>query len=241
MTTSLSNAVADQLAANLKQVRDRIAAACQRVGRSADDVTLIAVTKYAPLEWVRGLIELGVADFGESRPQQLIARAAELPTHVRWHQIGHLQRNKAESLLPVVARIHSVDSIRLIEQLAKSAQQRGCRPRVLLEVNVMGEASKDGFATNDLVAAWSGIVEQTALEIDGLMTMAPLGATADDARPAFRGLRELRDRLVEMSSGRIALPHLSMGMSGDFEVGIEEGATLVRVGSGLFAGLRVEG
>ncbi len=240
MTTSLSNAVADQLAANLKQVRDRIAAACQRVGRSADDVTLIAVTKYAPLEWVRGLIELGVADLGESRPQQLIARAAELPSSVRWHQIGHLQRNKAESLLPVVARIHSVDSMRLMEQLAKSAQQRGCRPRILLEVNVTDEASKDGFAASVLVAAWPAILEQTSLEIDGLMTMAPLGDTAENARPAFRGLRELRDRLVEMSSGRIALPQLSMGMSGDFEVALEEGATFVRVGSGLFEGLPAE-
>ena len=240
MTASLSNAVSDRLADNLRQVRNRIAAACLRVGRPVDDVTLIAVTKYAPLEWVRGLIDLGVTDFVESRPQQLIARAAELPSHVRWHQIGHLQRNKADSLLPVVERIHSVDSIRLIEQLAKSAQQRGCRPRLLLEVNVMGEASKDGFAVSDLVAAWPAIVEQTGVEIDGLMTMAPLGNTAENARPAFRGLRELRDRLVEMSSGRIALPQLSMGMSGDFEVGIEEGATFVRVGSGLFEGLSAE-
>ena len=240
MTASLSNAVSDRLADNLRQVRNRIAAACLRVGRPVDDVTLIAVTKYAPLEWVRGLIDLGVTDFGESRPQQLIARAAELPSHVRWHQIGHLQRNKADSLLPVVERIHSVDSIRLIEQLAKSAQQRGCRPRLLLEVNVMGEASKDGFAVSDLVAAWPASVEQTGVEIDGLMTMAPLGNTAENARPAFRGLRELRDRLVEMSSGRIALPQLSMGMSGDFEVGIEEGATFVRVGSGLFEGLSAE-
>ena len=240
MTASLSNAVSDRLADNLRQVRNRIAAACLRVGRPVDDVTLIAVTKYAPLEWVRGLIDLGVTDFGESRPQQLIGRAAELPSHVRWHQIGHLQRNKADSLLPVVERIHSVDSIRLIEQLAKSAQQRGCRPRLLLEVNVMGEASKDGFAVSDLVAAWPASVEQTGVEIDGLMTMAPLGNTAENARPAFRGLRELRDRLVEMSSGRIALPQLSMGMSGDFEVGIEEGATFVRVGSGLFEGLSAE-
>lgn len=240
MTASISNAVSDRLADNLRQVRNRIAAACQRAGRPADDVTLIAVTKYAPLEWVRGLIDLGVTDFGESRPQQLIARAAELPSHVRWHQIGHLQRNKADSLLPVVERIHSVDSIRLIEQLAKSAQQRSCRPRILLEVNVAGEASKDGFAASDLVAAWPAILVQTALEIDGLMTMAPLGNTAENARPAFRGLRELRDRLVEMSHGRIALPQLSMGMSGDFEVGIEEGATFVRVGSGLFEGLSAE-
>lgn len=237
MTSTNASTVSARLASNLRDVRARISTACERAGRASESVTLIAVTKYAPLEWVRGLADLGVTDFGESRPQQLIARAAEFPSPLRWHQIGHLQRNKADSLLPVVERIHSVDSIRLIEQLAKSAMQRQCRPRILLEVNVTGEASKDGFVVDDLLAAWPAILGQTALEIDGLMTMAPLGETADDARPAFRGLRMLRDRLVKISVSQISLPQLSMGMSGDFEVGVEEGATFVRVGSGLFEGL----
>ncbi len=237
MTSTSSKTVSDQLGHNLCQVRNRISVACERAGRSPDDVTLIAVTKYAPLHWVRELIALGVTDLGESRPQQLLARATEFSPSIRWHQIGHLQRNKADSLLSVVERIHSVDSIRLIEQLAKSAVQQDCRPRVLLEVNVTSEPTKDGFVANELIAAWPAILEQTALNIDGLMTMAPLDEAPENARASFRGLRELRDRLVEISYGTIALPQLSMGMSGDFEVGIEEGATFVRIGSGLFEGL----
>lgn len=239
MTSTSSNTVSDQLAHNLCQVRQRISVACDRVGRSLEDVTLIAVTKYAPLNWVRELIALGVTDLGESRPQQLIARAKELSPSVRWHQIGHLQRNKADSLLSVVERIHSVDSIRLIEQLAKSAVQQNCRARILLEVNVTGEPTKDGFVANELIAAWPALLEQPALGIDGLMTMAPLNESPEVARAAFRGLRELRDRLVEISRGASTLPQLSMGMSGDFEVGIEEGATFVRIGSSLFEGLPI--
>lgn len=227
----------DVLSMNLHRVRERIAAACARVGRSPDEVTLIAVTKYAQLDLVRGLIDLGVTDLGESRPQQLVARAGQLPPHVRWHQIGHLQRNKADILLPVVERIHSVDSLRLIEHLAKSASKLGCRPRILLEVNVSGEASKDGFIVDELLAAWPLILAHDSLAIGGLMTMAPLEDDPTAARPAFRRLRELRDRLREASGGRCPLPDLSMGMSGDFEIGIEEGATLIRVGSSLFEGL----
>jgi len=233
MTIPLTNV----LSKNLHRVRERIASACARVDRPPDEVTLIAVTKYAELGWVRGLIDLGVTDLGESRPQQLVARAEQLPPHVRWHQIGHLQRNKADILLPVAARIHSVDSLRLIEHLARSAIKLGCRPRILLEVNVSGEASKDGFVVDELLAAWQRILEHDSIAIDGLMTMAPLEDDPAAARPAFRGLRELRNRLRDASDGRCLLPDLSMGMSGDFEIGIEEGATLIRVGSSLFEGL----
>lgn len=233
MTIPLTNV----LSQNLHRVRERIAAACARVDRSPDEVTLIAVTKYAELDWVRCLIDLGVTDLGESRPQQLVARAAQLPPHVRWHQIGHLQRNKADILLPIATRIHSVDSLRLIEHLAKNARKLGCRPSILLEVNVSGEASKDGFKIDDLLAAWPLILEHDSLAVDGLMTMAPLEDDQEAARPTFRGLRELRDRLRDASGGRCPLPDLSMGMSGDFEIGIEEDATLIRVGSSLFEGL----
>ena len=227
----------DLLSKNLHRVRERIAVACARVGRVPDEVTLIAVTKYAQLDWVRELIDLGVTDLGESRPQQLVARAEQLSSHVRWHQIGHLQRNKADMLLPVVERIHSVDSLRLIEHLATSATKRGLRPRILFEVNVSGEASKDGFMVDELLTAWPLILEHDSIAIDGLMTMAPLEDDPEVVRSVFRGLRELRDRLREVSSGRCPLPDLSMGMSGDFEIGIEEGATLIRVGSSLFEGL----
>lgn len=233
----MTNATTDRLSENLHRVRERIAAACARANRPPEVVTLIAVTKYAELDWVRGLIELGVTNLGESRPQQLVARAGQLPAAVRWHLIGHLQRNKVDSLLPVVDRIHSVDSMRLVEQLAKSADKLGCRPRVLLEVNVSGEASKDGFVVEELLAVWPAILACDSLVIDGLMTMAPLDAAPEAARPTFRGLRELRDRLRDSAGGRGPLPELSMGMSGDFEVGIEEGATMIRVGSSLFEGL----
>ncbi len=222
---------------NLTSIRERIARACQVSGRLVDEVTLIAVTKYAELDWVRELIDLGVRDLGEARPQQLVARARELPADICWHLIGHLQRNKAEDILPFTRMIHSVDSVRLFEHLAKSAITRQSKPKVLLEVNVSGEQSKDGFDPTELLAAWPKLQTCDLLEISGLMTMAPLGDGSEIARPVFRRLRELRDRLRIESNGRWQLPELSMGMSGDFEVGIEEGATMIRLGSCLFEGL----
>ena len=215
-------------------------AAAARAGRPVDSINLVAVTKYAQLEWVRELVALGMLDLGESRPQQLAARSKELSAKIRWHMIGHLQRNKAEDVLAVATLIHSVDSTRLFEQLAKSAQKLGVRPRILLEVNVSGEASKDGFDPDALRAAWPQFVANPDLIIDGLMTMAPLDHDAEMARPVFRRLRELRDELRSKSNDQHPLSELSMGMSGDFEVGIEEGATLIRIGSSLFEGLGEE-
>lgn len=233
----MTKRITEILAENLRRIRERIEAACQRSGRSTSDVTLVAVTKYAELDWVRALVDLGVTDLGESRPQQLAARAAELPSAIRWHLIGHLQRNKVELVLPVAGRIHSVDSVRLLEAINKASQRLGSCARLLLEVNVSGEQSKDGFGPESLLEAWTTICQQHSVQIDGLMTMAPLTKTVEEARPIFRALRELRDRLATVPNGRWTLPDLSMGMSGDFEIAIEEGATLVRVGSSLFEGL----
>ena len=233
----MTEPVTSLLADNLCRIRERMEAACVRAGRSGGDVTLVAVTKYAELDWVRALVGLGVTDLGESRPQQLVSRAGLLPPDVRWHLIGHLQRNKVESILPAVDRIHSVDSVRLIEAINTGARKLGLRPRLMLEVNVSGEPSKDGFDPADLLSAWPAICHLESIAVGGLMTMAPLGDHVEAARPVFRALRELRDRLVDASGGASLLPDLSMGMSGDFEIGIEEGATLVRVGSGLFEGL----
>ena len=229
-----------QLEENLNSIRDRIARACQVSGRSVDEVTLIAVTKYAELDWVRELIELGVRDLGEARPQQLVTRAKELPDEIHWHLIGHLQRNKAEDILPFTKMIHSVDSVRLFEHVAKLGQKLAKPPKILLEVNVSGEQSKDGFDPTELLTAWPKLHTCESLEIAGLMTMAPLGDNVEIARPVFRRLRELRDRLRAESEGRWQLPELSMGMSGDFEVGIEERATLIRLGSCLFEGLSAD-
>lgn len=221
------------LVANLQSVHARILAACERAGRSPGEITLVAVTKYVDLEAIRGLYDLGVRDFGESRPQQLVARAKELPGDIRWHLIGHLQRNKAATVLPVTAMIHSVDSLRLARQLHADALKQQRSVACLLEVNVSGEASKDGWNPDDLRAACAELAGLSQIHFRGLMTMAPLADDPESARPVFHRLRELRDELG-MLPPAMALPDLSMGMSGDFEIGIEAGATIVRVGSALF-------
>jgi PLP dependent protein len=221
------------VAENYTRVRDRIATACARSGRDPLSVRLVAVTKYAPIEAVRELVALGHRDLGENRPQQLLERVAlleELP--VTWHLIGQLQRNKTRKVLPVASLIHSVDSVRLLEAIDRIAAELGLRPRVLLEVNVSGEARKSGFSPEGLRSAWGEVTRFERVEIAGLMTMAPYADDPETARPVFRALRLLRDDLA--AAGPLALTELSMGMSGDFEVAIEEGATVVRIGSSLF-------
>jgi pyridoxal phosphate enzyme (YggS family) len=224
-----------RLSDNLLAVRQRIAQACARCGREADEVQLVAVTKYAPWPAVLELAELGCRSFGESRPQQLLQRAELLPG-VDWHLIGHLQRNKVRGVLPAVTLIHSVDSWRLLERIEAVAEELQLAPRVLLEVNVSGEASKDGFDPDELQRGW-GLTDQLVhTQVCGLMTMAPLTDEPEVARPVFRQLKRLRDELASRSP-QLALRELSMGMSHDFEIAIEEGATLVRIGSSLFEGV----
>ena len=230
------------IAQNLAQIRHDIEAACSRADRSPDSMQLVAVTKYADLDWVRDLIELGETQLGESRPQQMCRRAEELPDDICWHMIGHLQRNKVDMVIRTAELIHSVDSVRLLRKIESSAATLGERQRVLLEVNVSGEESKDGFSPASLKSNWAEILDLQHVEIQGLMTMAPHSADKESARPFFGQLRELRDELVVDSEGRLVLPELSMGMSGDFEIAIEEGATLIRIGSRVFEGLeRSEG
>ncbi len=216
-------------------MRARTTAACERCGRDPASVTLIAVTKYASEAAVQALYDLGHRDFGESRPQQLAGRASRYPADVRWHLIGHLQRNKAALVLPIVHRIHSVDSLRLLRKLDEVAAAEGQRISILLEVNISGEASKDGYSANAVVNEWADITAVTSVDLVGLMTMAPLDADAEQTRAVFHGLRRLRDELAQQ--GPWPLPELSMGMSGDFEIAIEEGATMVRIGSTLFTGV----
>lgn len=233
-----------RLSDNLAAVRQRIETACSRAGRSPD-VRLAAVTKYARLEWVRALRGLGLNRFGESRPQQLLERAAALADDspagdpIEWHLVGHLQRNKVRPLLPAVSLIHSVDSLRLLERISQVAAERRQTPRVLLEVNVSGEPSKQGFSPDSLRSEWDRLVALDHVSINGLMTMAPPAEDGEASRPIFRSLRELRDELQARSPERVSLVELSMGMSGDFEAAIAEGATLVRIGSLLFEGLAV--
>jgi pyridoxal phosphate enzyme (YggS family) len=224
------------IAANYQSVRERMAAACRRAGRDPDSVTLVAVTKYAELEWIRALVGLGVVELGENRPQQLVARAAQVASPVHWHLIGHLQRNKVRSILPLVALIHSADSLRLLEAVNRIAAALDVKPRVLIEVNLSGEDAKHGFRADDLRSQWDQIVALEQIRLGGLMTMAAYSPDPENARPAFRQLCELRDEL-QARSGAGHLKDLSMGMTGDFEVAIEEGATLVRIGSALWQGL----
>lgn len=235
-------AAADRLADNLARVRETIAAAAARSGRSVDDVTLVAVTKYTTLPITQRLVELGCHDLGESRPQQLWERAAAMTNAaVRWHMIGHLQRNKAERTAAVASLIHSGDSVRLLEALEAAAQQVHRRAPVLIEVNISGDATKHGFQPGELSGLLDTFASYRSLDIRGLMGMASREGDRDEARREFARLRALRDELKQNSPPGLAWDELSMGMSGDYDVAIEEGATLVRIGSALFEGVEEEG
>ena len=233
------DAVRERIRDNLASVKARIEAACARGNRPTQSVQLVAVTKYAEMSWVRNLIELGQLDLGENRPQQLAERSHKIDRPVEWHLIGSLQRNKVRSTLPIVRWIHSIDSVRLLEAISRIAGELGKCPSVLLEVNVSGEESKHGFRCEELSAAWNDLITMPNVNVAGLMTMAPLSDDAETSRPVFRKLRELRDELRSRSPREIAdrFQHLSMGMTGDFETAIEEGATFVRIGSALWEGL----
>jgi PLP dependent protein len=230
--------IEQRIAENLAAIRARIAAAALRAGRNADDVLLVAVTKYAPLPCLQALAAVGCLEFGESRPQQLWQRADELKhLPIRWHMIGHLQRNKAKRTLPLCTRIHSADTPQLLDTLNQAATEQQIRTKVLLEVNVSGEAAKHGFPSDQVAAVLPNLPQWSHLEVDGLMCMAALDGGPDEARRDFAGLRRLRDNLRTIAPQGVCLDELSMGMSGDFEAAIEEGATIVRVGSALFEGL----
>jgi pyridoxal phosphate enzyme (YggS family) len=230
----------ERIAANLAAVRERIAAAARAAGRDPAEVRLVAVTKYVDAATTRLLAEAGCLDLGESRPQLLWDKAEQLhDLPIRWHLIGHLQRNKIRRTLPFVHLIHGVDSLRLLEELDREQAALAERPplSVLLEVNVGGEAAKHGFTPDEVPPLVDALARCEHLQVQGLMAMARLTDDADAARADFARLRALRDRLRREWSGRFALDELSMGMSGDFEAAIAEGATLVRIGSALFEGL----
>jgi pyridoxal phosphate enzyme (YggS family) len=228
----------ERLRQNLTDVQGRIAEAAQRSGRSPHDVALVVVTKRHPPERVRPLVEFGVKDFGENYPQELWKKVDQLgDLDVRWHLIGHLQGNKAKKTLPMVTMIHSVDSLKLLNQLDALETETAGRefPSVCLQVNTSDEAAKHGWSPEELLADADAIANVGRVPIVGLMTMAAWGTSSETARPSFVRLRRLREELRSRTG--LALEHLSMGMSGDFETAIEEGATLVRIGSALFEGI----
>lgn len=220
------------VAENLERVRARISAACAKAGRELDEVELIAVTKTHPAELVREAMESGQTLFGENKVQEARAKIPELPSNAQWHLIGHLQKNKIRHALPLFEMIHSVDSLEVATAINRIAEEEGRRPRVLLEVNVAGEGSKFGFKPARLRDELELLLTLDRLNIEGLMTIPPFNDDAEASRPFFVQLRELRDGIEQ--AGRIRLPHLSMGMTNDFVVAIEEGATFVRVGTAIF-------
>lgn len=234
-----------QIAANLAAVRDRIAAACRQAGRSPESVTLVAVTKYVSADLTRLVLEAGVADLAESRPQAVWAKAEALAgvrPEPRWHLVGHLQRNKVQRTLPLLAMLHTLDSLRLLEAIAAAGARvpPGDWPRcdVLIEVNLTDDEGRSGAAVTDVPALVRAAAALPAVRLRGLMGMAGHpAAEAADARGDFARLRAIRDELAPTLPDPAMLAELSMGMSGDFEAAILEGATLVRVGSALFEGL----
>jgi pyridoxal phosphate enzyme (YggS family) len=220
------------LAENLAAIRSRIAAACERAGRDPSSVTLMAVTKGMPPEMVREAADLGLVLFGENKVQEARVKIPLCPGRLRWHLIGHLQSNKCRDAVHFFEMLHGVDSLALAQEINKWADKQAKTMPVLLEVNLAGESTKFGYRRDDVLADLAVMNGLPKLEIHGLMTIAPWSPDPGRARPIFRQLRELKEQCEQQLGA--SLPHLSMGMSGDFEAAIEEGATMVRVGTSLF-------
>ncbi len=220
------------LTSSFGSIQERIQAACGRAGRNPASVSLVAVSKGQPPEMVRAAADVGQVLFGESRVQEARAKIEQCPGRLRWHLLGHLQSNKCRDAVALFEMIESVDSLALGQEIDKWAGKEGKRMPILLEVNVAGEATKFGFRPEPLLSTLSEINALPRIEVHGLMTIAPWTPEPEKVRPVFRRLRELKGECEQILGAPLA--HLSMGMSGDFEVAIEEGATLVRIGTSLF-------
>jgi pyridoxal phosphate enzyme (YggS family) len=229
------------LATNLSEIRRRITGACLKAGRDPSSVELIAVSKTFPAEMIREALEAGQRVFGESKLQEAESKIDALPGSLHWHFIGRVQRNKVRKILPRFEVIHAIDSLRLAQYADEIARELGLFPKVFLQVNIGGEETKGGFEPDAIREEIDGLLALERLEVLGLMCIPPPGPDAEASRPWFQALRKLRDELQERAG--VPLPSLSMGMSDDFEVAIEEGATHVRVGSSIFGkrAYRVDG
>lgn len=218
-----------------EDVMNNIAAACARSGRNSDDVSLIAVSKTKPMEMIRELYDAGVRMFGENRPQELRDKSAVLPDDIKWHMIGHLQKNKIKYVVGRADLIHSVDSLELARAISDEAEKKGLPPaRALLEVNVAGEDSKFGLCTGNVMELARAVSGLSHIRIEGLMTVAPFVDDPEENRPVFRELRQLSVDIASENIDNISMSVLSMGMTNDYEVAVEEGATCVRVGTAIF-------
>lgn len=219
---------------NLKVVEENIIRACERSGRKRSDVTLIAVSKTKPVTMMEEAIASGVSIFGENKVQEILKKQPLLPGGAEWHLIGHLQRNKVRSIAGKVAMIHSVDSLRLAEQIQKEYQIQGLTARILIEVNIAREESKFGLMPEETEEVIREIAKMPNIKVCGLMTIAPFVQDPEENRIHFKNLRKLLVDINSKNIDNISMMGLSMGMTGDYEVAIEEGATFVRVGTGIF-------
>lgn len=231
--------IADRIVENLRDARAKISDACGRSGRDPGDVQLVCVTKYAQPEWIEALIACGETALGESRPQQLEQRAGQFAGHIQWHLVGQLQRNKVRRTLATASLVHSVDSMKLLERIEMIAAQEERKPQVLLQINITGDATKSGFTPDTLREAWPRLCELSRTDVLGLMTMARFSDNPETARSSFQSLQSLASDLgaMRVERGGTPLTELSMGMSNDYEVAVESGATMVRLGRTLFEGL----
>lgn len=220
---------------NLEEVEEKIAKACERAGRAREEVTLIAVSKTKPVEMLQEIYDEGIRDFGENKVQELTEKYEVMPKDMKWHMIGHLQRNKVKYIVDKVTLIHSVDSLRLAETISREAEKKGVTVPILIEVNIAGEETKFGLSSKEEVIS---LTEQIAalpnLFVKGLMTVAPPVKDPEENRPFFREIRQLSVDITNKNIDNVSMEILSMGMTNDYTVAIEEGATMVRVGTGIF-------
>ncbi len=219
---------------NLKEVEEKIQKACLRSGRDRKEVTLIAVSKTKPVSMIEEVYNEGIRDFGENKPQELREKYDSMPKDINWHMIGHLQRNKIKYVVDRACMIHSVDSIRLAQAIEEEAAKKNRIIPILLEVNIAKEESKFGFMEEEIYDAVEIISKLPHLKIEGLMTIAPFVENAEENRVHFKNLRKLSVDIKQKNIDNVNMCNLSMGMTGDYEIAIEEGATFVRVGTGIF-------
>ena len=219
---------------NVAEVEARIQAACERAGRRREEVTLIAVSKTKPVRDIYEVMETGIKDFGENKVQEMCDKMEMIQQPLNWHMIGHLQRNKVKYIVDKATLIHSVDSLRLAQQISQEAQKKSVESNILIEVNVAEEESKFGLSTAEVIQMVEEISKLPSVHIKGLMTVAPFTDNPEENRPYFRNLKQLAVDIAEKNIDNVTMSVLSMGMTGDYEIAIEEGATMVRVGTGIF-------
>jgi len=222
------------LASNLKEVESKIQEACKKANRSREEVTLIAVSKTKPVSMLQEVYNLGIRDFGENKVQELIEKHPQLPSDIQWHMIGHLQRNKVKQVIDKATLIHSVDSLRLAEAIEMEAAKKNIVADILIEVNIAEEDSKYGFKEEEVLLAVEQIAKFPHVRIKGLMTIAPFVENPEENRIVFARLRKLSVDIESKNIDNVSVGILSMGMTNDYQVAIEEGATMIRVGTGIF-------